>query len=78
MKMTGFRNKVEPIFKMMIFGICFALKIPLKALLHNFSCNLHHHNSTVKRCEIGKYVRVLSDFPSEFFANQTVFTNYMS
>jgi hypothetical protein len=38
-----------------------------------FSCNLHR-NSTVKRCEIGKYESSL-DFPNEFFTNQTVFTN---
>jgi hypothetical protein len=45
----------------------------------NFSCNLHR-NSTVKRCEICQ-VRLYessSDFPNEFFTNQTVFTNHMS
>jgi hypothetical protein len=38
-----------------------------------FSCNLYR-NSTVKRCEIGKYESP-SDFPNEFFTNQTVLTN---
>jgi hypothetical protein len=33
-----------------------------------------HRNSTITRCEIGKYESA-SDFPNELFTNQTVFTN---
>ena len=38
-----------------------------------FSCDLHR-NSTVEKCEIGKY-ESSSDSPNKFFTHQTVFTN---
>ena len=45
----------------------------MKALSHNFSCNLQR-NSTIERCGIGKYESSL-DFPKELFTNETILTN---